>query len=275
MKHPQTLSGWKIAIPESRELDLFSNMLIERGAQTQRCPLIAIYDTPNKEGIHHWLNHFIREDYTDFVMLTGEGVKRLTRFAESFDLLDPWTTKLQHVNKIVRGPKPGRALRALKLKPDIIASNPTTDGIIETLSQLPLQEKKLAVQLYGEDPNEKLQTFLRDQQVDYSTVAPYIYAPDSEKADVLALIHAIIQGDIHATVFTSTPQITRILKIAKEENKTQALITAMNQGVVAAIGPVVEEKLLAQGIQVKISPEEKFFMKPLVRKLCDFAENLS
>jgi uroporphyrinogen-III synthase len=39
-----SLSGRTIAVPETRELDVFSSMLERRGATVLRCPLVAILD---------------------------------------------------------------------------------------------------------------------------------------------------------------------------------------------------------------------------------------
>lgn len=41
MSDPLPLAGRRIALPESRELDLFADMLLKRGAQVLRCPLMG------------------------------------------------------------------------------------------------------------------------------------------------------------------------------------------------------------------------------------------
>ena len=45
------LSGRRIALPETRELDRLARMLEEQGAETLRCPLIAIRDAPDPAPI--------------------------------------------------------------------------------------------------------------------------------------------------------------------------------------------------------------------------------
>ena len=42
------LAGRTVAVPETRELDIFARMLEERGATTIRCPLVAILDAPER-----------------------------------------------------------------------------------------------------------------------------------------------------------------------------------------------------------------------------------
>jgi uroporphyrinogen-III synthase len=72
------LSGRRIALPESRELDRLARMLEEQGAETLRCPLIAITDAPDPAPVREWLTGL---PFDDLVLFTGEGMRRLHRFA--------------------------------------------------------------------------------------------------------------------------------------------------------------------------------------------------
>ena len=268
------LKGWTIAVPESRQLDLFSEMLELRGATTLRCPLVSIYDSPNEAAMKAWLTEFTTGDFDDFIVLTGEGLKRITGFAQRFGMEEQWLTALAKVRKVVRGPKPGRVLKSYKLKPDVLAVESTTDGIIKTLEPEDLTGRKIAVQLYGEDPNHKLQEFLSKKKANVSLVAPYVYAPDCENEQVVDVIKQIVNNDIHAMVFTSMQQVPRLLKLANKIEEKTSLIESLNNIVVAAVGPVVADKLEENGIKVTLMPESKFFMKPLVRELVKHAESV-
>jgi len=46
-EHDRLLHGRRIAVPESRELDVFATLLERRGALVLRCPLIDIRDAPD------------------------------------------------------------------------------------------------------------------------------------------------------------------------------------------------------------------------------------
>lgn len=261
------LSERHIAVPESRELDLFASMLTQRGARVLRCPLVSIHDSPDREIIENWITRFLEEDFDDLVLLTGEGLRRLRGFAERSGTLEAFTAKLARVRKITRGPKPARALREMGLKSDVSAATPTTEGIIETLSAENLSGRRIAVQLYGQEPNLKLVGFLEQQGATVSCVAPYIYATDAEEAKVRQLIDAVIAGELDAMAFTSRPQVERLLKVARATDQENALLTGLNNCNVAAVGPVVAESLRQAGIQVSLMPETQYFMKPLVRQL--------
>ena len=263
------LNGRRIGVPESRQLDLFADMLERRGAQVLRCPLVDIRDTPDIEIVDRWLDEVIDHGLDDMIWLTGEGLRRLRGFCERAggDRMTRFTARLAETRNISRGPKPVRELRAMQLRNDLPATQPTTDGVIEALTDIDLAGHRVGVQLYGTDPNEKLMAFLADKQAIALPVAPYIYADEAEEPQVTDLIDRIVGGELDAVAFTSSPQVKRLYKVARNAGRAAELTQAMQSLCVAAVGPLVAERLEAQGIPVTLMPENSYFMKPLVRAL--------
>jgi uroporphyrinogen-III synthase len=101
------LSGRRIALPETRELDRLAGMLEAEGAETLRA-LVAIKDTPDPLPVQQWLEHF---PFDDLILYTGEGLRRLHGFARRLDIEAGFLDGLRSARKITRGPKPERALR--------------------------------------------------------------------------------------------------------------------------------------------------------------------
>ena len=160
------LKGKRIAVPEMRELEVFSGLLERRGAEVLRCPLVTIYDSPHSAAVLAFAVRVAEGNFDDFVLITGEG---LTRILSCIDKHDPslrprFVEGLAKLRTVTRGPKPARALRVLGLKPGIEATEPTTEGVIRALSTHPLEGRRVAVQLYGNDPNLVLMRFLRDNR---------------------------------------------------------------------------------------------------------------
>lgn len=263
------LSGRRVALPESRELDLFADMLIKRGAQVLRCPLVSIHDAPDQAPVLAWIRDFISQPCDDLILLTGEGLRRLLSAAErqSESLRDDFIAKLATVRKLTRGPKPGAALRKIGLKADVVAVEPTTEGVIATLAPESLQDRRIAVQLYGTEPNRPLIDFLTERGAVVSSVSPYVYADDVEDARVEELVSALIGLEVDAIAFTSATQVRRLFQIARRQVGEQALLDALKQLTVASVGPVVTEELQSRGVAVDLMPQSSFFMKPLVREL--------
>ena len=265
----QPLAGRHIALPESRELDLFADMLLTRGATVLRCPLVSIHDAPDQALVSAWIDSFINEPCDDLILLTGEGLRRLLATAERAggSLREDFIARLGQVRKLTRGPKPGTALRKIGLKSDLVAVEPTTEGVIRRLSTENLQGRRVAVQLYGTEPNLPLIDFLREAGATVTSVAPYVYADDVEDARVEELIAAILDQQLDAVAFTSATQVRRLFQIGRRQCGEQALINGLRQLKVAAVGPVVADELRERDVRVDLMPESSFFMKPLVREL--------
>lgn len=268
----KSLQGRLIALPESRQLNVLAAMLEKRGAQVVRCPMVAILDTPDREAVQAWLQRCIEQPFDDLILLTGEGLRRLSAFAARLGKSEAFIRSLTQTRKIIRGPKPGQALREMGLKPDLVAVTPTTDGVTATLDDFELDGRRVGVQLYGEEPNEKLIDYLRRRGTLSDPVSPYVYASKSDDARVGELIDRLARGDIDAIAFTSQPQYKRLREVARKLGKETQLETGLEKTIVAAVGPVVAAALEAGGVKVDLMPESIFFMKPMVNSLVDYVK---
>src|SRR4051794_2063495 len=110
MSSTRRLEGRRIALPETRELDRLAAIFEEQGAQTLRCPLVAILDAPDPAPVDAFLRRLAGGDFDDLVLLTGEGLRRLLARAAALGLQSEVGAALARVRKITRGPKPARAL---------------------------------------------------------------------------------------------------------------------------------------------------------------------
>ncbi len=261
------LKGKRIAVPEMRELEVFSGLLERRGAEVLRCPLVTIYDTPHSAQVLAFAVKLADGGFDDFVLITGEGLTRILSCIDKYEpaLRPRFVEGLGKLRTITRGPKPARALRALGLKPGIEATEPTTDGVIRSLSAQPLEGRRVAVQLYGNDPNLTLQRFLRERQAVISTVAPYVYGNAADDATVHALLERMAAGEVDAIAFTSKLQIERLVT----QHPAPLVRRALSRTKIAAVGPIVAEAIRAAGYEVASSPEHSWFMKPLVVALSE------
>jgi uroporphyrinogen-III synthase len=260
-----SLEGRTIAVPETREIEVFAAMLERRGAKVLRCPMVGIHDAPDPAPVLQWARQLAGGAFDDVILLTGEGLRRILSCIDRHEpaLRPSFLEALARVRKITRGPKPAKVLRELALKPDISASTPTTAGVIDSLREHNLTGRRFGVQLYGTEPNRPLIDFLEGAGAQVATVAPYVYADAADQTSVRALLQNMAAGEVDAIAFTSTPQVERLFAVGPADLVMQAL----SKTLVAAVGPVVAETLSGHGIRVHLMPAESFFLKPLTSSL--------
>jgi len=181
----EELSGRRIVVPETRELGQLVRMLQERGAEAVPCPMIAIRDAPDPTPVEAWLRRFADGACDDLVLMTGEGLRRLLGFARRLSLEPAFLNALGATRKITRGPKPVRALREIGLAADVPADEPTTEGVIAALGRHNLSGRRVGVQLYPDNVNERLLKFLKGAGAEPDPVLPYVYASESDDARVI------------------------------------------------------------------------------------------
>jgi uroporphyrinogen-III synthase len=274
VKNNNAFAGRVIAVPEGRQHLTMVQLLENRGASVVSIPLVAILDAPDPQPGLAWIKRFIAQPPALFILLTGEGLRRLLALAEKHELREQFVQALQTVRTLSRGPKPEQVLTTLGLQATLKASEPTTIGVITTLRTLDLQGRRVALQLYGEEPNLKLQDFLVEQGASLDPVAPYVYASKEDEERVAEFIRSMNDGKIDLVAFTSQAQLKRLQEVAKARQLLPMLQTGLGKVAVAAVGPVVKQQLEAAGFTVAVMPERMYFMKPLVAAIVRYFEEL-
>ena len=255
-----------VALPESRQLDILAGLFERRRARVVRIPLVIIQDAPDQKLVNSWVKDFIANPPDYFIILTGEGLRRLIGAAGRIGLESEFVGAMAQVKTVCRGPKPVQSLRKVKLNAWLRAGEPTTAGVIQSLRRINLRNSRVSVQLYGEDPNNQLMDYLGSCQVDACcSVSPYVYLPASNNEEVKDFIRELESGFIDLIVFTSKPQVHRLFEVAELSNLMDQLIRGLSKTHIAAVGPLVRTALEQRGCNVEIMPRSAYFMKPLLR----------
>ncbi len=266
---PGPLAGRTIALPETRELDRLAELLEGQGATALRCPLLSILDAPDPAPAEAWLRELCAGRFDDVIFLTGEGLRRLLALAERAGLREQVVAALGRVRRITRGPKPARALHEIGLASDLPAAVPTSQGVIESLRPLDLRGRRVALQLYGQEPNRELVSFLEQAGATVTPVAPYVYAPASDDQKVSELLSTMAAGKVDAIAFTSGGQVDRLWQVVEARGLQELVATAFSHTKVAAIGPIVVEALRKRGVRIDIVPDKQFVMRRLIDLLVE------
>ena len=253
------LAGRRVGLPAGRALDQLVAVFREEGATPVPCRVMSIVDA-DPAPVDAFLRALAVGAFDDLILLTGEGLRRLLARAQRIGRGKAVRAALGRVRKVTRGPKPALALHELGLAPDLPASLPTTEGIIEALALEPLRGRRIGVQLHGDDANDALISFLSRNGAAVQSVAPYAYAAD--ETGVRALIEGLGEGDLDAVAFTSAVQVRCLRDAAAALGLLADLEEGLAGTVVAAIGPITAAQLRTLGVEAQVTPRP-FVMKRL------------
>ena len=148
--------GRRIALPETRELDRLAHMLEEQGAETLRCPMVAIRGAPDPAPVRVWL---MRLPFDDLVLFTGEGLRRLHGSARRLELEAPFLAGLERTQNNARA-KTGASISGGRAEIRFARRRADHRRAYRNLIRPELHGRRMGVQLYPGTRN-KFIDFLR------------------------------------------------------------------------------------------------------------------
>lgn len=259
------LNGTRILILENREEAQFSKLLAEQGADVVQCPMFTIQDAPDPAPVEAWIRRAIDKPFDDLVLMTGEGLRRITKLARARQIDQAFVAALAKSRKFTRGPKPGKALREIGLEAQQTTEKPTTEGVIEMLGKLDLRGRRLGLQLYPDKDHSALTGALAAQGAEVDTVLPYAYDSKAADANIVAAIDDMAAGRIDSIALTNLGQVRRLIEAAKAHGSEAKLRKGFERTLIASVGPAVSGELAAHGLRTDISPaDDAYFMRPLI-----------
>lgn len=260
----RALDGIRVATTEHRYPEQLTRLLEREGATVYSCPLLR--ETPVEHaGNARQFMELCETTTVDFIVFyTGVGIEFLLKAVHKPEVLE-------RSEVIARGPKAVNALKKFGVQKYVVADEPTTEGILQTLDRLGVKGKTVLVQLYGQD-NTEIQRGLEARGATVTGISLYHYEEASNPDAVSELIRRIMQGEIDAITFTNGPQARFLLKSAAAMGSGDALLRHFKQDIaVVSIGEVTSKALMAMGIEPQVVPEEPK-MGPMVKALANFIE---
>ena len=259
------LTSYRILILETREEAQFSRLLAEQGADVLQCPMFTIHDAPDPAPVEAWIRRFIAKPFDDFVLMTGEGLRRLMKVAQRIAVDQDFVAAVGKARKFARGPKPGRALREIGLEPQQTTEKPTSEGVAEMLSRVDLAGHRLGLQLYPDKDHSVLIGAITAQGAEIDTVLPYVYDAKAADANIVTAIEEMANGRVDAIALTNLGQVRRLVEVARARGCEARLREGLSRTPIASVGPAVSDELKSHGLRTDIYPaNDAFFMKPLI-----------
>ena len=204
------------------------------------------------------LDRLERGEVDALVLLTGVGTRALVEALTPRCSIEDLTRLLAAIPLLVRGPKPVAALRAMGLKPALVAPEPNTwrELLSEIDRCLPVNGLRIAVQEYGR-PSPELLSGLESRGATVLRIPVYRWALPLDTAPLEQAIERLVRRTVDVAVFTTAVQVDHLLRVADEvPGRADAVRRALREHVVVAtIGPTAAEALAGEGIASDIVPE--------------------
>ena len=180
---------------------------------------------------------------------------RFSRAIESRYPRDAIARALSKVLTVARGPKPVAALREFGIEPTIAIDEPNTwREILAALDQRDaLAGKRVAVQEYGV-PNRDLMAGLEARNAEVMAVPVYRWTLPADRGPLREAIATIAAGRAGAVLFTSSNQVTNVIRTAEADGMGEQFRRGLGATIVGSIGPVCSEQLRAHQIHIDLEP---------------------
>ena len=192
------------------------------------------------------------------IFLTGVGTRLLAREVEVVCPRDQFVSALSRTVVVARGPKPVAALRELGVPVTVTVPEPNTwreilQSLDECQDQVLLKGRRVAIQEYGVS-NPELIGGLSERGATVIPVRVYEWALPEDTGPLEAAVKALTSREVDVVMFTASVQLQHLLEIAGRMQQTGDVIAALNQTVVASIGPVTSGELRRQSVAIDIEP---------------------
>jgi uroporphyrinogen-III synthase len=252
------LAGLRVLSLESRRAPEMAKLIENYGGRAIVAPSMREIPLESNTEALEFARTLAAGGFDMAIFLTGVGTRALARVVEAIYPLDQFAAELRKIAVVARGPKPVAALKELGVPVTIAVPEPNTwRDLLRTLDEksdiAALKGCRVAVQEYGAS-NSELLAGLAERGAQVTRVPVYQWALPEDTAPLRAAVEAIARSEIDLALFTTSIQVTHLLRIAREMNLEPELRRGFARIVIGSIGPITSEELREQGFAADFEP---------------------
>jgi uroporphyrinogen-III synthase len=253
------LAGLRVLSFESRRATEIARLIENYGGKAIVAPSMREVPLESNREAQEFARTLAAGGFDTVIFLTGVGTRALARVVETVYPLEQFVAALRPIAVVARGPKPVAALKELGVPVTVAVPDPNTwrdllRALDEKRELAPLDGKRVAVQEYGAS-NPELLAGLEKRGAIVTRVPVYSWALPEDTAPLRAAVEAIARGEIDVALFTTSVQVTHLLRIAREMNLEPQVRRGLARIAVGSIGPITSEELREVGIEPDFEPE--------------------
>jgi uroporphyrinogen-III synthase len=246
------MRGKRIAVLESRLGQQLVELIAQRGAVPVHAPALAEIPDLDPARIAALVRSLQERAAKVAIFQTGVGTRALFAATDSLNLSAVLLDILSRATVVARGPKPTAALRSRGVRIDRNAADPfTTREVLAVLGDFKLSGERVIVQRYGV-ANVELDRALEAAGAEVAEIPTYRWSLPQDRAPLEALVGALERGEIDGAVFTNAEQARNLFLVAERLGRASAVRSALNDALIASIGPVASAALREAGVEVDV-----------------------
>jgi uroporphyrinogen-III synthase len=271
-------NGLKVLSLESRRAVEMSRLIETYGGQPVSAPAMREVPLAHNENAVAFARGLIAGQFDLVIFLTGVGARALLQVIAEAHLADPFLQALGRVEVAVRGPKPLAVLREWKIPVVLTAPEPCTwrellGVLVESHPRL--NGVRVVVQEYGVS-NVDFVAALRERGAIVKEVAVYHWELPEDTNPLRATVSAVIGKQIDVALFTTGVQAVHLFRVAEGMGMQDQLRAALQNVVIASIGPATSETLQNLGLRVDLEtshPKMGILVKEAAEQSAALASN--
>lgn len=247
--------GLSVAALESRRRDDMHRLIAKYDGRPFVSP--SMREVPieeNREAID-FAYRVITGEINVVIFLTGVGFKHLLKAIERRVDLQRFLDALSDITTVVRGPKPAAAMREQGLNPTIKVPEPNTwRELLKAIDeQVPITNQKVGLQEYGMT-NRSLIAGLEARGAEVIPVRVYHWDLPEDPTPLQENVRAMVAGERDLLLLTSAHQVANLLRVSSQLGLEGPLRDALQNMIVASIGPTTSEMLRQNDLPVDLEP---------------------
>ncbi|MBO0726309.1 MAG: uroporphyrinogen-III synthase [Blastocatellia bacterium] len=253
----------KIVLLEARMETELANLARRHGLEPVSVPALREEIADCADGVSALIDALMRGEVDYIIFQTGVGAATLLDEAEALNRREELIEALKRTRIVARGPKPTAVLARCGLRPAVNAREPfTTAELIDAMRPFDISDKNVALLHYGE-PNLSLAESLARRGALLRELLLYEWRLPADTTRLIRLIYELIDHQYTAIAFTSQIQARHLFRLAAEAGKDDQLRAALDEIIVASVGPTCTAALLNLGVRPHVEPERPK-MGPLI-----------
>ncbi len=247
------LEGIRILSLESRRAKEIEALIVRQGGLAFVAPSVKEKALEDPAPARDFVRRLEAGEFDMVICMTGSGITFLRDAVAPEVSGERLGAALRRATIVSRGPKPVGVLRMLGVPVQVMIPEPNTWKEIVAAVE-PRAERSIAVQEYGR-ANLEMNAALERNGARVSPIVLYRWELPEDMQPLRQAVHSLAAGLFDVVIFTSSIQLDHLLQVARELHLEAQVRRALNDVVIASVGPVMTAALEAEGLQPAIVPK--------------------